>query len=150
MDLKLTEHVENIIFLLNKQKNCVKFRYLELSDRKNQFWPIFRWKSTFSDWPCFITSLWRHTLTDFHDFGINGKRRPYPILWYQTTILCACQFQIQRVVTTHVKTCYKKGSGRRRLSYASKQSKYGFHQFLGQFTLWCVYNLFQKSVDISR
>ena len=25
-----------------------------------------------------------HTLTDFHDFGINGKKRPYLILWYQT------------------------------------------------------------------
>ena len=25
---------------------------------KNQFWPIFRWKLTFSGRPCFITSLW--------------------------------------------------------------------------------------------
>ena len=23
--------------------------------------------------------------TDFHDFSVNGKKRPYPILWYQTT-----------------------------------------------------------------
>ena len=53
---------------------------------------LFRWKSTFSGRLCFITSLWRHTLTDFHDFGINGKRRPYTILWHQTTILWACQF----------------------------------------------------------
>ena len=27
------------------------------------------------------------TLTDFHDFSINGKKRPYPILVYQTIIL---------------------------------------------------------------
>ena len=67
---------------------------------KIQFMPLFRWKSTFSGRPCFITSLWRHTLTDFHDFGINGKRRPFPILWYQTTILWVCQFQIHRGVVT--------------------------------------------------
>ena len=30
-------------------------------------------------------------LTDFHDFSINGKRRPYPIPWYQTIILWARQ-----------------------------------------------------------
>ena len=52
--------------------------------------------------PCLKTSLWRHTVTDFHDFGINGKRRPYPILWYQTITLWACQFQVRKggVVTT--------------------------------------------------
>ena len=44
----------------------------------------------------FITSLRRRMLTDFHDFGINGKKRPYPILWYQTTILWACKFQVHR------------------------------------------------------
>ena len=33
-------------------------------------------------------------LTDFHRFCINGEKRPYPILWYQTIILWACQFQI--------------------------------------------------------
>ena len=56
----------------------VKSRYLELGTKKTtqQFWPVFRWKSTFSGRPCFVTSLWRHTWTDVHDFGINGKRRP--------------------------------------------------------------------------
>ena len=50
----------------------------------------------FSRRPYFITSLRRHTSTAFHDFGINGKKRPYPILWYQTTVLRACQFSIHR------------------------------------------------------
>ena len=76
----------------------MKFRYSGtfLAKKKNQFWPIFPWKSTFSGRPCFITSLWRHKLTDFHDCGINGKRRPLPILRYQTTILWSCQFQVNR------------------------------------------------------
>ena len=74
LDLKLTKHVRNTI---------MKFRYLELSsEKKNQFWSKFRWKSTFSVRAWFITSLWRHTFTDFHDFGIKGKKRPYPIVWY--------------------------------------------------------------------
>ena len=33
-------------------------------------------------------------MTDVHDFGINRKTRPYPLLWYQTNILWACQFQV--------------------------------------------------------
>ena len=70
----------------------------------------FHWKSVFWVRPCLKTSLWRHTLTDFHDFGINGKRRPYPIPWYQTIILWARQFQIHKgvVTTTLGKPCYKK------------------------------------------
>ena len=39
-------------------------------------------------------------LTDFNDFGINGKRRPYPIPWYQTIILWARQFQVHKGVVT--------------------------------------------------
>ena len=60
--------------------------------------------------PAMKTSLWRHTLTDFHDFGINGKKRPYPIPWYQTIILWAPQVQVHEgVVTTPLgKPCYKK------------------------------------------
>ena len=54
------------------------------------------WKSAFWVRPCLKTSLWRHTSTDFHDFGINGKRRPYPIPWYQTIILWARQFQVHK------------------------------------------------------
>ena len=47
-------------------KKRMKFRYLEFQlkkkkksefNSKNQFWPIFRRKSTFSGWPCFMTSL---------------------------------------------------------------------------------------------
>ena len=68
------------------------------------------WKSAFWDRPCLKTSLWRHTLTDFHDFDINGKRKPYPIPWYQTNILWARQVQVHKgVVTTPLgKPCYKK------------------------------------------
>ena len=43
-----------------------------------------------------LGSLWHHMLTDCHDFDINEERRPYPILWYQTTILWVCQFQVHR------------------------------------------------------
>ena len=56
----------------------------------------FHWKSAFRVRPCLKTSLWRHTLTDLHDFGINGKRRPYPIPRYQTIILWARQFQVHK------------------------------------------------------
>ena len=72
----------------------MKFRYLELSLAKIQFCPIFPWKSAFSGRPCLKTSLWRHTLADFLNFGINGKGRPSPILWYHTLILWACQSQV--------------------------------------------------------
>ena len=54
------------------------------------------WKSAFWVQPCLKTSLWCHTLTDFHDFGINGKRRPYPIPWYQTIILWDRQVQVHK------------------------------------------------------
>ena len=80
MDLKLPEHVRSTISLLYKRKHRWNSDIWNFFT-KNQFWPIFHWKSTFSGRPCFNTSLWYHTLTDFHDFGINGKRRPYPILW---------------------------------------------------------------------
>ena len=59
------------------------------------------------------------TLTDFHDFGINGKRRPYPIPWYQTIILWARQFQVHKGCGNHPpplgKPCYKKRLGRTRV-----------------------------------
>ena len=87
--------------------------------KKNQFWPIFRWKSTFSGWPCFITSLWRHTLTDFHDVGINKKRSPYPILWYQTNYTSGLSISnSQGVLTTPLrKTCYKKRLRKTRVNH---------------------------------
>ena len=99
MDLKLTEHVRNTISLLYKQKQ-VKFRYLQFFSEKFNFGLHFVENRHFHVGHVFITCLWLHTLTDFHDFGINGKRRPYPILWYQTTILWACQFQYHREVVT--------------------------------------------------
>ena len=61
---------------------------------KIQFCPIFPWKSAFSGRPCLKTSLWCHTLADFQNFGINGKGRASPILWYHTLILWACQSQV--------------------------------------------------------
>ena len=112
-----------------------------------QFWVYFHWKSTFWVRPCLKTSLWRHTLTDFHDFGINGKRRPYPIPWYQKIILWARQFQVHKgVVTTPLgKPCYKKWLGRTRvkrnplrsgsINESSKGSLYTiqFHFFSNHF-----------------
>ena len=82
----------------------MKFRYLEFFSEKIDFLKkilvYFHWKSAFWVRPCLKTSLWRHTLTDFHDFGINGKRRPYPIPWYQTITLWARQFQVHKGVVT--------------------------------------------------
>ena len=72
----------------------------------------FHWKSAFWVRPCLKTSLWRHTLTAFHDFGINGKKRPYPIPWNQTIILWARQFQVHNPLG---KPCYKKRLGRMRV-----------------------------------
>ena len=88
----------------------MKFRYLELFLAKIQFCPIFPWKSAFSGLPCLKTSLWRHTLADFQNFGINGKGSPSPIIWYHTLILWACQSQVHEgVVTTPLrKMCYGK------------------------------------------
>ena len=68
----------------------------------------FHWKSAFWVRPCLKTSLWRHTSTDFHDFGINRKRRPYPIPWYQTIILWARQFQVHKGVAPLVNHVTKK------------------------------------------
>ena len=38
--------------------------------------------------------LLRYTLTDFHDFGINGSTGDYNTIIVQTTVLTACQFQV--------------------------------------------------------
>ena len=83
----------------------------------------FHRKSAFWVRPCLKTSLWRHTLTDFHDFGINGKRRPYPIPWYQTIILWAVNFKFMGLVTTPLgKPCYKKRLGRTRVNIIFQKS----------------------------
>ena len=77
---------------------------------KIQFCPIFPWKSAFSGRPCLKTSLWRHTSADFQNFGINGKGRPSPILWYHTLILWAWQSQVHEGGGNHPprKMCYGK------------------------------------------
>ena len=76
MDLKLTEHVRTpLSFLISKNPGEI---------------PIFRTFSMKKLNFAFISlkieifrSAMLHyviVLTDFHDFGINGKRGPYPIL----------------------------------------------------------------------
>ena len=74
----------------------MKFRYLELSSENINFGLYFAENRHFQVSHVVLRSCLCHTLTDFYDFGINGKRRPYPILWYQTTILWTCQFQVHR------------------------------------------------------
>ena len=56
-------------------------------------------------------------VTDLHDFGINEKKRPFPILWYKKNIYFGCvNFKITGGGNHPLrKTCYKKGSGRRGL-----------------------------------
>ena len=70
---------------------------------------IFPWKSAFSGLPCLKTSLWRHTLADFQNFGINEKGRPSPILWYHTPYFGPVNLKFMGVVTTPLrKMCYGK------------------------------------------
>ena len=127
MVLKLSGHVTNTISLLYKQKTGWNSDNWNIfSEKKIDFFLIvlyFHWKSAFWVRPCLKTSLWRHTLTDFHDFGINEKKRPYPIPWYQTIILWVRQFQVHKgVVTTplvnHVTKKKKKMLGRTRVNQA--------------------------------
>ena len=97
MVLKLSGHFRNTISLLYKQKSGWNSDIWNFLAKKLIFFPIlvyFHWKSAFLVRSCLKTSLWGHTLTGFHDFGINRKRRPYPIPWYQTIILWARQFQV--------------------------------------------------------
>ena len=69
------------------------------------------WKFAFWVRPCLKTSLWRHTLTDFHDFGINGKRDPTLYHGTKQSYFGHVNFKfIRGVVTTPLgKPCYKKG-----------------------------------------
>ena len=122
MVLKLSGHVRITISLLYyaKNKKLGEIPIFGTFSEKMDFLSILvyiHWKSASWVRPCLKTSLWRHTLTDFHDFGINLKRRPYPIPWYQTIILWARQFQVHKgVVTTPLgKPCYKKRVGRTRV-----------------------------------
>ena len=113
--LKLSGHVRNTIFLLYMQKTGWNSDILNFFNEKMDFFSIlvyFHWNSTFESGHVWKRHCDVHTLTDSHDFGINGKRRPYPIPWYQTIILWACQFQVHEgVVTTPLgKPCYKKKS----------------------------------------
>ena len=103
MVLKLSGHVRNTISLLYKQKTGWNSDIWNFFSEKMDFCSIlvyFHWNSAFWVRSCLKTSLWRHTLTDFHEFGINGNRRPYPILWYQTIILWARHFQVHEGVVT--------------------------------------------------
>ena len=104
MVLKLSGHVRNTVSLLYMQKTRWNSDIGNFLSEKMDFLSILvyvHWKSAFWDRPCLKMSLWRHTLTDFHDFGINGKRRPYPIPWYQTNILWACQVQVHKGSGNH-------------------------------------------------
>ena len=99
MVLKLSGHVRNTISLLYMQNTGWNSDIWNFFSEKMDFLSILvyvHWKSDFWVRPCLKTSLWRHTLTDFHDFGINGKRWPYPIPWYQTITLWARQFQVHK------------------------------------------------------
>ena len=109
-------------FFLSKKTGWNSDMWNFLAKKKRFFFSIlvyFHWKSTFWVRPCLKTSLRRHTLTDFHDFGINGKRRPYPLPWYQTIILWAHQFEVHKGVGNHpppfVNHVTKKGLVRRGL-----------------------------------
>ena len=70
----------------------MKYRYLELFLAKK------------------LIFLWRHTLTDFHDFGINGKGDPTLYHGTKQSYFGPVNFKfIKGVVTTHLgKPCYKK------------------------------------------
>ena len=93
---------------------------------KIQFCPIFHWKSAFSGRPCLKKSLWRHTLADFQNFGINGKGRPSPILWYHTLILWACKSQVHEGGGNHpLGRCVTENTlGRRGLKKGPSRSKW--------------------------
>ena len=74
MDLKLTEHVKSTISLLYIQKPGEVPIYGTFLAKKT----ILAFISLKIDIFIFIFIM----LTDSHDCGINGKGRPYPILWY--------------------------------------------------------------------
>ena len=99
MVLKLSGHVRSTISLLYKQKTGWNSDIWNFFSEKIDFFSIlvyFHWNSAFWVRQCLKTSLWRHTLTDFHDFGINGKRRPYPIPWYQQSYFGPVNFKFMR------------------------------------------------------
>ena len=98
MDLKLTEHVRDTISLLYKQKQKTRWNS-DISNFFSEKKSILAYISLEIDIcrsAIFYTSLWRHTRTNFHDLGIKSKEEALPILWYQTTLLWACQFQVHR------------------------------------------------------
>ena len=132
----------------------MKFQYLELFSEKMDFLSILvyvHWKSAFWVRPCLKTSLWRHTLTDFHDFGINGKRRPYPIPWYQTIILWARQFQVHKGGGNHPlgKPCYKKRLGRTRVKHMHLYTDiFAFYKFEDKNISFLMYWALLPSIKI--
>ena len=95
---------------VGRAKNLVNFRFLELFLAKKLIF-FFNFGLFSLSLAMFENVIVTSSLTNFHEFGINGKRKPYPIPWYQTIILWARQFQVHKgVVTTPLgKPCYKKG-----------------------------------------
>ena len=78
MDLRLTEHVRNTISLLYKQKTRWNSDISYWFSEKINFGLYISLKIDISSQPRFITSLWRHTLTDFHDSGYQWKEETLP------------------------------------------------------------------------
>ena len=110
MDLKLQNMNRNTTYLLykqkkkknkqtnkqtNKQKQKQKLKQKQkqktdeisifgiflAKEKKKSMLAYILVKRTVLGRPWFIKILGRHTLTNFHDFDINGKKRPYSILW---------------------------------------------------------------------
>ena len=101
------------------KKERVKFRYLELFLEL----PIFRWKSTFSGRPCFITSLWRHTLTDFSWFWYQWKKETLPYTILPNTYTLGVSTSGSQGGGNHLQEdVLQKSSGRRRLRFRNLES----------------------------
>ena len=114
MVLKLSGHVRNTISLLYMQKTGWNSDIWNFFSEKIDFFVNFGLsllKIRFLSPAMFENVIVTSYAADFHDFGINGKRRPYPpIPWYQTIILWTRQFQVHKgVVTPLGKPCTKKG-----------------------------------------
>ena len=79
MDLNLTEHVRKIIYLFYKQHLGWNSDIWNFFSEKKSILAYISLKINIFRSTMFFASLWRHTLTDFYDFGTSGKKRPYSI-----------------------------------------------------------------------
>ena len=95
IDLKLTKHVTNTISLLYRKKTWWN----------SDIWNFLAEKSILAYISLKIdifrsAMLYYVIVTSYVDryswFWYQWKRRPYTILWFQTTILLVCQFQFTR------------------------------------------------------